>query len=130
MSIAEMNMPDSIRVMVAEDEPLIAWMLEDILSGMGLMVVGPFSTVAEASSCISSATPELALLDVDLADGVVYPLADTLHAQDIPIIFHTANPDKVDLKSRYEGAEVVPKPSNPKRLQIAVETARTLLKRS
>ncbi len=41
MSMTEMNMPDTIRVMVAEDEPLIAWMLEDILSGMGLQVVGP-----------------------------------------------------------------------------------------
>lgn len=130
MSMTEMNMPDTIRVMVAEDEPLIAWMLEDILSGMGLQVVGPFATVAEARSCVSSEPPELALLDVDLADGVVYPLADTLHAQKVPIIFHTGNTDKVDLKNRYGGAEVVPKPSNPKRLQIAVEAARTLLKRA
>lgn len=123
MSLSLMNIPDSIRVIVAEDEPLIAWMLEDTLAGMGLEVVGPFATVAEARSCAMNDNPNLAVLDVDLADGAVYPLADALHQKKIPIIFHTANTDRIDLKSRYDGSEVVLKPSNVALLQSVVENA-------
>lgn len=120
MSLPAMNLNGGIRVIVAEDEPLIAWMLEDILSDMGLEVIGPFSTVAEARSCVDTESPQIAVLDVDLADGVVYPLADALHSQKIPLIFHTANTDRIDLKSRYDGSEVVLKPSDAPRLQNAV----------
>jgi len=128
MSLALMETPETIRVMIAEDEPLIAWMLEDTLSGMGLEVLGPFATVAEASFSALSDTPQLAVLDVDLADGAVYPLADQLHARQIPLIFHTANTDRVDLKNRYAGSAVILKPSNVLRLQDAVETACDRLK--
>lgn len=123
MSLSLMNNSDSIRVIVAEDEPLIAWMLEDTLAGMGLEVVGPFATVAEARSCAMSEDPQLAVLDVDLADGVVYPLADALHERRVPIIFHTANTDRVDLAGRYDGSQVVLKPSNVTLLQNVVESA-------
>ncbi|WP_330560838.1 response regulator [Roseibium sp. FZY0029] len=123
MSLSLLNNSENIKVIVAEDEPLIAWMLEDALSGMGLEVVGPFATVAEARTCALSEEPQLAVLDVDLADGVVYPLADALHEKNVPLIFHTANTDRVDLKGRYDGSRVVLKPSNVTLLQSIVEDA-------
>ncbi|TYC53404.1 response regulator [Rhodobacterales bacterium] len=128
MSLSLMDTPEPIKVIVAEDEPLIAWMLEDALAGMGLEVVGPFATVAEARSCALSEEPQLAVLDVDLADGAVYPLADSLYEKKVPIIFHTGNTDRVDLKRRYGDAQVVLKPSNVLLLQNVVENAFTRLK--
>jgi DNA-binding response OmpR family regulator len=123
MMPAPMEPCGPIRVIVAEDEPLIAWMLEDTLLQMGLDVIGPFSCVADARSSARRDEPHLAVLDVDLADGSVYPLADELHARKIPLVFHTANVDRVDLSKRYRGSQVVLKPSTGSRLQNAVATA-------
>lgn len=128
MTLQSMRNLDSIRVIVAEDEPLIAMMLEDTLSDMGLEVVGPFASVAEASGSINGDAPDIAVLDVDLADGVVYPLADQLHSRDIQLIFHTANSGQIDLARRYDGSRVVLKPSSMTHLQKVVELACETLK--
>ncbi len=59
-----------MRVLIVEDEVLIAWMLADCLEGAGHEVVGPAGTVAEALAlCEAAAPPALAVLDIDLRDG-------------------------------------------------------------
>ncbi len=59
-----------MRVLIVEDEVLIAWMLADCLEGAGHEVVGPAATLAEAMTvCEAAAPPELAVLDVNLRDG-------------------------------------------------------------
>ena len=58
-----------MRVLIVEDEVLIAWMLADSLEGAGHEVVGPAATMAEALALCEAAPPELAVLDVNLRDG-------------------------------------------------------------
>ena len=59
-----------MRVLIVEDEVLLAWMLADCLEGAGHEVVGPAGTVAEALAlCEAAAPPVLAVLDIDLRDG-------------------------------------------------------------
>ena len=58
-----------MRVLIVEDEVLVAWMLADCLEGAGHEVVGPAATVAEALAVCEAAPPELAVLDVNLRDG-------------------------------------------------------------
>lgn len=111
-------------VLIVEDEPLIAWMLEDVVSSLGLEVVGPFPSIEEASSLLDDVTPEVALLDVNLLDGEIYPVADQLKDRNVPLIFHTANSKGDELASRYRGAQVIMKPSDPQRLQQAIDAAR------
>ena len=60
----------SVRVLIVEDEPLIAWMLADCLEGAGHEVLGPAGTMADALAlCEAAAAPGLAVLDIGLRDG-------------------------------------------------------------
>jgi two-component system, response regulator PdtaR len=113
----------SLRVIVTEDEPLIAWTLEDTLQSLGFDVLGPFRSVEEASKAVDRSLPQMALLDVNLVDGDVFPVADALYLKSIPLIFHTANTNSVDLATRYRGSQVVAKPSMPHDLAAALEAA-------
>jgi two-component system, response regulator PdtaR len=108
------------RVLIAEDEPLIAFMLEDVMSAMGLDVVGPYASVGAACQAMADDTPTLALLDVNLIDGDVYPLADLLHARRVPLLFHTGSRLDAELKQRYAGSQVISKPSGEPALRRAV----------
>lgn len=108
------------RVLIVEDEPLIGWMLEDIVGSMGMEVAGPFRTTAEANDYLRDFTPEVALLDVNLLDGDVFPVADALQETHVPMIFHTANLKCQELKARYHEAEVIMKPSDPATLQRVI----------
>ncbi len=60
-----------MRILIVEDEPLIAWMLADSLEDAGHVVVGPAATMTEALALCEAAAapPELALLDIKLRDG-------------------------------------------------------------
>ena len=59
-----------MRVLIVEDEVLIAWMLADSLERAGHEVIGPAAAMAEALAvCEAAAPPELALLDINLRDG-------------------------------------------------------------
>lgn len=58
-----------MRVLIVEDDPLIAMLLVDSLADAGHEVVGPAATMAEALALCGASTPDLALLDIDLRDG-------------------------------------------------------------
>lgn len=111
------------RVLIAEDEPFIAFMVEGVLSSMGLDVVGPYASVGVACDAAEGQALALAVLDVNLIDGDVYPLADMLHGRSVPLIFHTGSMLGDELKQRYAGSHVVCKPSGEWALRRAVELA-------
>ena len=60
-----------MRILIVEDEALIAWMLADSLEDGGHEVVGPATTMAEALALceVEAPPPELAVLDINLRDG-------------------------------------------------------------
>ena len=74
------------RVMVAEDELLIAMLIEDILADAGCLLVGPFSNVPDALAAAKDATIDIALLDVNLRGQMIYPAAEVLAARGIPFL--------------------------------------------
>ncbi len=74
------------RVMVVEDELLIAMLIEDTLVDHGYVVVGPFSNVADALVAARDETVDVALLDVNLRGERVYPVAELLERRGIPFL--------------------------------------------
>ena len=78
------------RVLVVEDEFLIALDVEDALRELGCEVLGPVSTVAEAVALAVPAACDLAVLDVRLVDGSTAPLAIALQSRDIPFLVPSA----------------------------------------
>lgn len=77
------------RVLLVEDEVMIALMLEDILADLGCEVIGPVSRIAAAKTMIETERVDCALLDINLHGQPVYPLVDLLAERAVPFGFVT-----------------------------------------
>jgi CheY-like chemotaxis protein len=97
-------------VLIMEDEFIVALDLSDMTQDLGFRVEGPFATIAEGVRAVEDHVPDAAILDVQLADGEVYPLADRLMKLGVPIIFHSGHADNTRLLDRYPSARSASKP--------------------
>lgn len=79
------------RILVVDDEALIAMLLEDMLVDLGCAVVGPAASVAAAMALIGSTAIDAALVDVHLAGTSSDPVALALQAHNIPFAFVTGS---------------------------------------
>ena len=77
------------RVMLVEDEAIITMMLEDYLADLGYQVISTASRLDEALEKAGSVPADVAVLDVDLAGQLSYPVAEILRARTIPFLFAT-----------------------------------------
>ena len=100
-----------LRVLVAEDEWMIADDMACALEAAGAVVLGPVATVHEAVGIVEEEQPNAALLDLKLADGMVYPLAAMLLMRRVPVIFTTGY-DAGSLPGRYEHVPKIEKPAS------------------
>jgi PAS domain S-box-containing protein len=99
-----------MRVLLVEDEMLIAMEVAAALTELGLQVIGPAATVEEAMSLIDK-TPDLdvAILDVNLAGRLAYPVAERLRKLGVPFVFCTGY-EQVDPNALYSDCPIVRKP--------------------
>jgi DNA-binding NtrC family response regulator len=77
------------RLLIVEDELLIALELQHIVEQLGGTVVGPAGSVEGALQLLSDATPNAALLDVNLREGRVTPVAQACWDRSIPFVLVT-----------------------------------------
>ncbi|CAN5178498.1 hypothetical protein BH11PSE2_BH11PSE2_19370 [soil metagenome] len=82
-------LPDHAAVFIAEDEPFIAFDLATTIEDAGGVVVGPAATVTEALALLKNQPVAAAILDVNLGDRDICPVAELLLARGVPVIFHT-----------------------------------------
>jgi CheY-like chemotaxis protein len=99
------------RLLIVEDEALIAMELSADLTALGWQIIGPAATMDEARRLIASDTPDAALLDINLSGTLVYPLADQLAARGVPIVFCTGY-EQIEGAAAFRGALMVRKPVN------------------
>jgi len=78
-----------MRVLVVEDEPIIAINIQATLLDLGYRPVGPAATISEAMSLIEQRKFDAAILDISLPDGESYDLAETLVERGIAVMFAT-----------------------------------------
>lgn len=98
------------RVLVVEDESLVAMLLETILEDLGCIPVGPVSTVDEGvEKATSEDVLDLALLDVNVAGREVFPVADALFERGVPVVFSTGY-GEAGLPERWRGTQALQKP--------------------
>ena len=108
------------RVLVVEDEFLVALELSRIVERAGYSVVGPAETVATTRKMLAQQEVDLALLDINLRGELVFPIADYLEAIGLPYIFVTGNSPS-SLPVEYRHRPVVQKPYNPQLLLALIE---------
>jgi CheY-like chemotaxis protein len=107
------------RILIVEDETIVAMMLEDIVDGLGYAVVGPVARVAPALALIETEDIDGALLDVNLDGERSYPIADALSERGRPYIFVTGY-GLAGLDEAYRDRPVVQKPFTRDRLEHAL----------
>ena len=75
-----------VSVFLAEDEPMIVWALEEILSDLGCKVAGTCARVTDALAFVASHPFDVAVLDGKLSDGPIDPVVEVLVARGTPVI--------------------------------------------
>lgn len=109
-----------VRVLIVEDEALIALAVETLLRDFGCDVVAVAYHVSEALGVARSLPIDIALLDVNVAGKEVFPVADTLLSRSIPFVFasgYGVNALRADLRRH----PLVHKPFAPQELRRALE---------
>lgn len=110
------------RVLVVEDEFIVAALLEERLRSLGCDVVGPAATVAEALEMLAVEPVDVAVLDVNIAGEKVFPVADELEARGVPFIFATAY-GAAGIADRHGQKSVLDKPYQERALEHALRAA-------
>ncbi|MBB4642237.1 HWE histidine kinase domain-containing protein [Rhizorhapis suberifaciens] len=111
------------KLLIVEDEMLIAMQLTESLEEAGWSIMGPAATIEEANQLLStSPIPDAAILDVNLDGNTVYPLADTLQRLGVPILFCTGY-ENLDAAQQFEDCERIRKPADAAQLIGAVRVA-------
>ena len=99
----------SRRVLVVEDEFMVAWNLEDMLADLGCVVVGPAAGIDQALAMIGAEAIDAALLDVNLEGRPSYPVADALAVRGVPFAFSTG----YESESLRKGYRTIPSLRKP-----------------
>jgi DNA-directed RNA polymerase specialized sigma24 family protein len=105
----------SAKIMIIEDEAIIALHLKSLMMSMGNDVAAIVRTESEAIAAAEQVEPELILADVNLADGSsgIDAVRHILKTLTVPVIFITAFPEKLLTGDGHEPAFVISKPFNP-----------------
>lgn len=111
-------------VLVLEDEPLISMLTEDMVTGLGGTVVGPFSRVATAREEVAAGTEQLslALLDVNLNGERSTAFAGELRKLGVPVVFCTGY-DEAGIEEEWRSIPRLRKPFSESELVEMVEAA-------
>ncbi|MFM9863803.1 MAG: response regulator [Micropepsaceae bacterium] len=121
----EIELQLASRVLIIEDEPIIALDLESIVKDLGHEVVGIAATRDDAVRKALTHKPGLVLADVRLADGSsgIDAVADILRSFDVPVIFITAYPERLLTGERPEPTYLITKPFLTETVMAAVGQA-------
>lgn len=111
---------DRCSVLVVEDDPIIALDLIFSLEDAGAEVHGPCVTNDRALSEIDKRVIHAAVLDVDIGNSDVSPVADALKSRGIPFVFHTGTLPQGNAVLSRSDAPVLGKPCRPEDLVAAV----------
>jgi CheY-like chemotaxis protein len=109
-------LPKGLRVLVVEDEMLLAMSLEDMLAELGCNVVGPVGGVTKAVQLAKSEPLDLALLDLNIGGQAVYPVARELDCRHVRFVFVSGyGPDR--LPQEWRNRPMLEKPFQQRDLE-------------
>ena len=109
-------------ILIVEDEPLIAMMLEDFLDSLGHNVRGTCDTVECALNEVEKGGFDLAILDVNLKGENVWPVATKLREKNVPFVIATGGQVETP-PPEFKDAPVIEMPSTVDRVTPAIEAA-------
>ena len=122
---AEIAEQITAKVLIIEDEPLIALDIEGLVTDLGHEVVGIATTRTEAGELATRTKPGMVLADIQLADGSsgIDAVNDILEEADVPVIFITAYPERLLTGERAEPTFLITKPFKPEMVKAVISQA-------
>ena len=100
---------EGLRVLVVEDQAPIALQLEDLLAESKCEIIGPASRIPQALRLVDDEDIDVAVLDLNIAGDLVYPVAEALEKKGLPYFFATAY-GLASLDAPYRTKRVLEKP--------------------
>lgn len=109
------------KILIVEDEMLVAMFIEDTVLDLGHQVVGPAMRLETALDIAASEDIDFAILDINLAGKQSFPVADRLCERGIPFMFASGY-GAAGLTAPYQEAPVLQKPFAPEQIESALKT--------
>ena len=106
----------ALRILVAEDEFITAFDLCDTFEEAGYEVEGPHAGISSAMLACQKEKPDLAVLSIELVDGLTYELARKLLNDNVPVILHSEGAECLEVAACFPGATMLGKPCPPTKL--------------
>jgi CheY-like chemotaxis protein len=101
--------PPRRRILLVEDETIVAMMMEDMLAELGYDVTETAAQIETARRAAENGAFDMAILDVNLGGDPTYPVAEILQSRRIPFVFSTGY-DSAGLEPRYAETPRLQKP--------------------
>jgi CheY-like chemotaxis protein len=101
------------RVLIAEDNPILAFDLAGLLAEAGAETLGPAKSLREALALVSTPLLDCGVLDVSLGTELVFPAARRLRDRGIGLVFYTGYGDPESLGRDWPSAQILIKPVPP-----------------
>ena len=95
---------------MVEDELLVSWDIEQMLTAAGVRVLGPVSSVSAAMALLKAQRPDAAILDLNLRGELVTPVARRLRELGVPFVLSTAYNHLRGEDATFSGIENLGKP--------------------
>jgi DNA-binding response OmpR family regulator len=125
-----MPLSRSVRVMIVEDESLVALSVADVLADEGFTVIGPVSTQAEALSLLDTTHPDAVILDLSLRDGFCAGLAKELHKQSMPFVVFSGYPRRDRAGAEFRDVPWIEKPGTIAGIVAGIRSVVTMKRRA
>jgi DNA-binding response OmpR family regulator len=112
---------ETAKILLLEDDLLLAMDMEDYLLDRGHEVVGPFGRLVDALDAIPRNELAGAVVDLNLHGELSFPVIEELRARSVPIIVCTGYAELPEVKTRLKGLPLLPKPWTPHKLSALME---------
>lgn len=113
-----------LKILVVEDEAIVSFMIEQVLSDLGCSAVWLAASIEEAEDVLNRNQPDMAILDVNVGGDLVFPIAQRLERDGIPFVFTTGY-GRSGLLQSWLHCKVVHKPYDVEMLLAALDAAWT-----
>lgn len=113
---------EGLTVLLVEDEPLVAMLVEEMLDEFGATEIRQATSVAQALSLAGEHRIDVAVLDVNLGGELAYPIAARLEAASVPFVFATGY-GRRGIPERWADRTVIQKPFSRETLAASLQTA-------
>jgi DNA-binding response OmpR family regulator len=112
-----------LRILLVEDDLLLAMEMEEVLRDLGCEIVGPFARLNEAIAAAVNEALDGAIVDLNLRGEMSFPLIEELRRKSVPCVLCSGYADLPEMRSQLREIPKLGKPCNHEHLVAAMRTA-------